>query len=517
VSGCKFLYVAILLAVAATWTARAQADASWVVRPLVGNVGGTISGADIMVSPSGDVVAGYSLYTNPGAGGAVTLARLDGKLFDYSSFSLPANSPSFAMDKFANVYYASNQPGGSANQFGYNLLGTMADATVSLGNYELVNSSLALDNNGIPTIVGAAGIVAASPVDAAISTFDTHSGTWQTSLLGGPAPYANTACFDANNGAAVASLSPSQLTLFRQDQGVWQNQGLATDVASGGLASIAASPGGEIEFAYPRQDGGIGFGTADGAFVNKGLLSLPAGQSLAYHSLAVDPQGNPALVYGNALTHQLYFARSNAQGVWSAQLLPVSADWGNLTFDAAGDPYICAVLDAPGSYRLELLSPALPFLAPGDTNGDGVLNSLDIDAIYQHLTVAPPGYANWPRPLAAYNVQYDVNGDGVVSQADVTYELNHYFHTNYGDANLDKATDFVDFQTMLNHWQRYGAGIGWAQADFNGDGVVDFLDFQMLLNYWNPAGWNFAPSQVPEPASLTLVLLCGLALLRRKK
>jgi hypothetical protein len=159
-----------------------------------------------------------------------------------------------------------------------------------------------------------------------------------------------------------------------------------------------------------------------------------------------------------------------------------------------------------------------PWFSPGDANHDGVVNSLDIDAIYQHLTVAPAGYmGTWPRPLVAYNSQYDVNGDGGVSQADVTYELNHYFLTSYGDANLDKATDFGDFQALLNHWQGSGSTIGWAQADFNGDGVVDFLDFQILLNYWNPGGWNYAPAQTPEPASLILILLGGLAPLRRKK
>ncbi len=83
---------------------------------------------------------------------------------------------------------------------------------------------------------------------------------------------------------------------------------------------------------------------------------------------------------------------------------------------------------------------------------------------------------------------------------------------------MDKATDFADFQTLLNNWQNSGAGIGLAQADFNGDGVVDFLDFQVLLNYWNPGGWNYAPSsQTPEPASLTLILLGGGVLLRRKR
>jgi hypothetical protein len=154
----------------------------------------------------------------------------------------------------------------------------------------------------------------------------------------------------------------------------------------------------------------------------------------------------------------------------------------------------------------------------GDTNRDGVLNQLDVDAIYQHFTVAPTGYpGTWPRPLVAYNAQYDVNGDGVVNQDDVTCELNDYFLTSYGDANLDKNTDFVDFQALLNNWQQSGPGVGLAQADFNGDGVVDFLDFQILLNYWNPGGWNFAPSESPEPASVSLILLGAVGFLRRRR
>jgi len=70
---------------------------------------------------------------------------------------------------------------------------------------------------------------------------------------------------------------------------------------------------------------------------------------------------------------------------------------------------------------------------------------------------------------------------------------------------------------LLNHWQQSGAGTGWASGDWNGDGVVDFMDFQMLLNYWNPAGENYAPSQAPEPASLTLILLGALGLVRGRR
>jgi hypothetical protein len=112
---------------------------------------------------------------------------------------------------------------------------------------------------------------------------------------------------------------------------------------------------------------------------------------------------------------------------------------------------------------------------------------------------------------------WDWNDDGVINQADFLGVLNGYFRTSYGDANLDRATDFADFQILLNHWQNSGAGVGWADGDFNEDGVVDFLDFQILLNYWQPGGWNFAQSELPEPASLSLIVLGGLALFRRKK
>ena len=82
------------------------------------------------------------------------------------------------------------------------------------------------------------------------------------------------------------------------------------------------------------------------------------------------------------------------------------------------------------------------------------------------------------------------------------------------DANLDRYTDFTDFQVLLDHWQAQGE---WTQGDFNGDGTVDFLDFQVLLDYWNPTGWSAGASQVPEPASLSLLLLGGLAMLRRRR
>jgi hypothetical protein len=191
--------------------------------------------------------------------------------------------------------------------------------------------------------------------------------------------------------------------------------------------------------------------------------------------------------------------------------------WGaGLTLGTTPSSYYMYTIDTGTANEINL-EVAIPWTPPINPPGPRPGAPM-IDAIYQHLSVAPSSYqGTWPRPLVAYQPAYDVNNDGVVSQADVTAYLYTYMLTSYGDSDMNKATDFQDFQILLNHWQASGSGVGWAEADFNGDGVVDFLDFQILLNYWNPGGWNYAPSQVPEPATLSLLALGAMGLVRRKR
>lgn len=79
-----------------------------------------------------------------------------------------------------------------------------------------------------------------------------------------------------------------------------------------------------------------------------------------------------------------------------------------------------------------------------------------------------------------------------------------------GDVNGDGWVSGTDLSIIINYW---GQSLGREFGDLNGNGVVDGPDYTEVLSYWNPP-----PAEpTPEPATLGLLLLGGLALLRRRK
>ena len=85
-----------------------------------------------------------------------------------------------------------------------------------------------------------------------------------------------------------------------------------------------------------------------------------------------------------------------------------------------------------------------------------------------------------------------------------------------GDTNGDHLVDTLDY---LNLVAQFGGAPGANSADFNNDGIVDLTDFAVIRGNW---GFGTAPpaapgAGTPEPATMTLLAIGSLSLLRRRR
>jgi hypothetical protein len=82
-----------------------------------------------------------------------------------------------------------------------------------------------------------------------------------------------------------------------------------------------------------------------------------------------------------------------------------------------------------------------------------------------------------------------------------------------GDVNFDGIVNGQDVATIASNWLATGVGI---PGDANGDGIVNGQDIALIASNWLQTGGGAGAARVPEPSTIVLAALAGLALLARR-
>ncbi len=144
-----------------------------------------------------------------------------------------------------------------------------------------------------------------------------------------------------------------------------------------------------------------------------------------------------------------------------------------------------------------------------DLDGD---EAFETDAGDQFTFEATPGYLASLVGGGHHTISVLVtDGESLSDTAETLLTI-----MTYGDANIDGYVDDYDLAWLLSYWTGpLGTGGTWQTGDFEGDGDVSYDDLAILLANWTgppPAGVT-----IPEPATLSLLALGGLAAMRRRR
>ena len=144
----------------------------------------------------------------------------------------------------------------------------------------------------------------------------------------------------------------------------------------------------------------------------------------------------------------------------------------------------------------------------GDFDGDGDVDADDVDDLCANMG----GDAG----------TYDMDGDGDVDEDDMTFHVENYLEydsdgdgtadgqgTFRGDFNTDGTVNGTDLSILSGG---FGTTTGFAGGNANCDTTVNGTDLSILSGVFG----NVVTAAVPEPVTITLLSLGGVALLRRR-
>ncbi len=188
----------------------------------------------------------------------------------------------------------------------------------------------------------------------------------------------------------------------------------------------------------------------------------------------------------------------------------------------AGDPVVPATVSASQAHLMSIVYNATDLAY--DINIDGVrvdnfkaadeLDMLNLTRLHLATTSSIWTTTNMPYQGTISEVILFDSGLGTADQTTVNdYLTAKYFPPTRvaGDADDDGDVDLSDLSILATNWDATVAG-GWDDADFDLDNFVGLTDLSMMASNWQYG----VTTAVPEPATMSLLAIGGIALLRRR-
>jgi hypothetical protein len=227
-------------------------------------------------------------------------------------------------------------------------------------------------------------------------------------------------------------------------------------------------------------------------FYNRGSNPVTEKSLIAIRESKDDPFGEPVELKDFGLGSQL-----NGAVGWQVISPDWPADGSKLYYSGTSTPF------DPGSYEIYEATWSVGDPIFGDVTGEGLLTVRDLDQLTSEIRAG------------STDTKFDLDESGAVDSADRDFWVTDVMSTSIGDANLDGKVSATDLNALALNWRATDA-TSWSQGEFTGDGNVDAMDLNALaLNWQSGIAAAASPAAVPEPSSITLLLLGLCALARR--